>query len=1026
MEPEVSESYKKLTHEVALGLSKDNIKEIKFVLRDFKKRALEKVINGTDLIQLLEERDCLSVYQVDKLAHLLRTINRHDLDKKVQMFKDSAISSYLATHDYFGLNSMHVNTNYMETLEYRNICDHLKQDNLVILKGPPGTWKSQHAFKYAHYFSQEQKNDLKSLVWRVDCSTDINIYNSLSHLMNYFKIHCISSENRIEESIEMMIMSTVATLESECYKDSKHLFILLGIICTTLPKEIINTILKHLKPHENILVILTVNESLSEDFENNVIEMHGMTEEEAIAFLDVPDSMAAKNVAKILSFSPAGLVYARTYMHQTKISIEHYLKRFENITSIEDQENSTTKACQLLIDRADEKLKKQKIKLLQYLPYFNTDNIPVFLLKSLLPRNLSDNEKSSLINTFLKILTSYSLIAISGQDDSRVIAAHSYTLMILKSSKTKDERLAHMETLLDYFVSYMDLDARLLEVIHRNVLLVNHAKAFLNNFEDESESQTWDQKARKCYLYAAIGITYRMYGNAELSADVYLSKAKHMIYRAALCGGELPCDRTSECPDTLNDYLSGSKAIQDRAKEIFENLLLKGKELSPNFIECFVENKYRNSRSIELLCKYGNISITDIKNNQLSGHNIDQLRIKNLIMDSKHIAETFWIELLITTLYNASKNTWLMELSKDERNNLRKRISTASTASSICFPVTSDILLEHQLSHGLTKHLEEFMKSFNINKNSKHSSVAQKIQKFCPIFSPVTHRNGILYMLRSICDKQPGLLKSAIDLLSELDSNTDGIGFTEFGVVKRIKDSSLYHYVMIDKLKMECYERLSKSDTLSEEDHLGEAVKIAEQLEKEIDNMESWKALSGIHLKIANVFKLKNTEENIQRAKYHYKKAFDREYESNNTRLTRFHLKAVVRYAECCIQFPMKAELMDVSKLLKGVKHRFRFIHEADSLFEDEISEINKCLGNLEEKADGINMSSNEDQNELRPSKYAQTDDLEDYYAMWLLEKKRDLLIADKERTETELKRISSELESRKNKIAENNLLKEN
>ena len=76
----------------------DNIKEIKFVLRDFKKRALEKVINGTDLIQLLEERDCLSVYQVDKLAHLLRTINRHDLDKKVQMFKDSAISSYLAAH----------------------------------------------------------------------------------------------------------------------------------------------------------------------------------------------------------------------------------------------------------------------------------------------------------------------------------------------------------------------------------------------------------------------------------------------------------------------------------------------------------------------------------------------------------------------------------------------------------------------------------------------------------------------------------------------------------------------------------------------------------------------------------------------------------------------------------------------------------------------------------------------------------------------------------------------------------------
>lgn len=77
-------------------------------MREFGKGVLEKIISGADLLQLLEERSWLSAERVERLSELLQTIGRHDLDNKVQMYADSAISRNLSNHGELALCDLYL------------------------------------------------------------------------------------------------------------------------------------------------------------------------------------------------------------------------------------------------------------------------------------------------------------------------------------------------------------------------------------------------------------------------------------------------------------------------------------------------------------------------------------------------------------------------------------------------------------------------------------------------------------------------------------------------------------------------------------------------------------------------------------------------------------------------------------------------------------------------------------------------------------------------------------------------------
>ncbi|XP_052081993.1 uncharacterized protein LOC127719770 [Mytilus californianus] len=1085
MESIVCDSYRILTTEVAQGLSTDDITIVKFLIRDdVGKGVLEKIVSGTDLLQLLEERCMLSAENVEQLAKYLQIAGRNDLDKKVQLYAKSAISRNLSNHDYYGLCGMHVTEHYIETTEYQLLCQHMSRNNAVILKGPPGTWKSQHAFNYAHSCSKRIKNAHNSLIWRIDCNTELNIYNSLSHLMNYLKIQYINSDLRIKQSIHIMLLRAIEVLESDDYQDTKHIFILLGLISPQ--KNLMNEFLRQLKQNDNIFVIVTTSESLSPDFDNMVIELHGMTEMEAVKYLNVDDSLdeKAKELAKRLGYLPDGLAFARTHIHTTGISIDSYFERLrENRTSISD--SASKKACQMLISQAEKNMSTEEKTMFHLMPYLNTDNIPILIFESLLPNILNKDKKTLIMDSFLRTLEKYSLVVIKGTNEQRIVTAHGFIFMILEASKSSDKRNSHLKKLLNFFMCHIDLDARLLEVIHRNVLLLEHAEAFLLHFDDKFKSLFNETKAKLCYIYCAVGITYRLYGNTELSAYTYLEKAKRTMYEAFLSGQQHQLSKIKDADPytTMNDYLNGSGILQEHCKFIFNILIEKGKKLPREFVDTFIENKYRNARIIDLLRNYGHFSTNDLRNNKLTTKIVSTLRSKNLIMESKYTSETFLVELMIRILYNSSKNKWLMEISKDsfskpETGYVRHRLS------STFFPVTSESLMEHQLAHGLTKLLQHHLSSLPMQHN-KTTPTKNVVRSFCPVFSPVTHRSGVLYMLRSFSDPTllSSLLKESIDLLASLDYNIDGIGFTEFGVVKRIGDSSLFHSVMIERIKMECYEKrykieclnvdtslkedtkkriiVEETSTLTEESieqskslcetdlsnikgsikgenlkkqnrsdneialqnpNLKKALSIAEELEKNIDDLTSWKALSGIHLKIAKVFKLTKTEENIRKAKHHYRKAYDREYESNNTRITRFHLKAIIHFAECCIQFPNEKDLHKAKELSEEMQHRFRLV-ETGTLFDEVIEDIDSCLKKLSEKRQSDDTSTTKEKPEF------DTKSINDDDKKWLLKelkRKRErlknyqsTLREDYNQLKADIERLDLEIEFVEKKIAD-------
>lgn len=80
----------------------ENIKTVKFFIRhNIGKRDLQKIVTGTDLLRLLEERCMLSAENVEQLATYLQIAKRNDLDEKVQQYIKSAISRNLSNHGEF-------------------------------------------------------------------------------------------------------------------------------------------------------------------------------------------------------------------------------------------------------------------------------------------------------------------------------------------------------------------------------------------------------------------------------------------------------------------------------------------------------------------------------------------------------------------------------------------------------------------------------------------------------------------------------------------------------------------------------------------------------------------------------------------------------------------------------------------------------------------------------------------------------------------------------------------------------------
>ncbi|XP_071155032.1 uncharacterized protein [Mytilus edulis] len=931
------DSYDNVMKGVADSLDAGNIRGLKFLLRDkpnIYQKELVMVNEGSDLIQLLERKELLSRTKVLEFMNLLQLEGRIDLSKKVQVYMETNLPVNLSNHDYYGINGMPVVENYIETDEYRLFEKKINTCKAALIKGHHGSGKTQNAFFYARRFPGRSE---QSLIWRVDCKTLSQIYRSLSAMVTYLKLQCIffdhvtykPSDRQLKASIDKMTKRIQQKLRCEGINNANHLVLLDGVEDTH--DDTFKTMLKDFLDTENVYVIATSRVTYPHEFHNLCIEVTGMTEEEAVLYFKVENNNEleqVKELARQLSYLPLALSFAFAFIANTGSSIETYVKSLAE-TEANDQLRSLTVSCEVALEIVKKDLTEHGRNLLAYIPYLHPENIPDFLLKSLLPVNMTEDFKEREINKLIVCLRNNSLATLKSRGNNRVIAVHRFTFRVMMNMKTEQEKTTEANALLRHFCYNIYLDTSLIEAVKKNVMFLDHAIELLKLYEDCNRRPEMEDKVLCCVLLCGVAVTYRLYGNTELSANEYFEKA-----RDAVC--ELVSVNKADFAVDVSGFtamkdilisINGSELIRENSKNLFKKLLLKGKSLSDSFILTVLTNTMRNKEHLCYLHEVTNgICYT---NNQIPKDSIGELIENQIITPVQEFKESFLVELMIHILYNSSKNKRLMKLATDDftiqntekRNNFKIRLSSDNLRP------TDESLVELQYSINLAELLDD---------HYKHN---------CPTFrlglKIAAKRGAILYFISSQeSNKSNKCIEEAIKILEEnSDSN---IRFVEFGVVKHDSRPTNYQMVSNKKLLMECYILLSKEDT----NYLKRALTLAQDLESLIPILYHWKVISDIHIKIAHVFELQNTEPFITKAKQHYKEAYRREYESNNIRLTRYHLRALLQYVNCCINHSTKEDLEMAKTICNDIKERFQH-KSTDEMFDAALQTIEEQLNTM-------------------------------------------------------------------------------
>lgn len=797
--------------------------------------------------------------------------------------------------------------------------------------GHHGSGKTQHAYSYARRFPGRSK---LSLIWRIDCKTLSQIYRSLSAMVTYLKLQCIfldhvtytQSDRQLKASIDKMTKRIQQKLRCEGINNANHLVLLDGVEDTH--DDTFKTMLKDFLDTENVYVIATSRVTYPHEFHNLCIEVTGMTEEEAVLYFKVENNdelEQVKELARQLSYLPLALSFALAFIANTGSSIETYVKSLAE-TEANDQLRSLTVSCEVALEIVKKDLTEHGRTLLAYIPYLHPENIPDFLLKSLLPLNMTEDFKEREINKLIVCLRNNSLATLKSRGTNRVIAVHRFTFRVMMNMKTEQEKKTEANALLRHFCYNIYLDTSLIEAVKRNVMFLDHAVELLKLYEHCNRRPELEDKVLCSVLLCGVAVTYRLYGNTELSANEYFEKARDAVcelvsidkadFAVTVCGFTAMND--------INISINGSELIQENSKDLFKKLILKGTSLSDSFSLTAITNTIRNK---EQLCYLHEVtSGICYTNNQIPKVSIEELIENQIITPVQEFKESFLVELMIHILYNSSKNKRLMKLATDDftiqnperRNNLMARLSS----DNLC--PTDESLVELQYSINLAELLDN---------HYKHN---------CPTFrlglKIAAKRGAILYYISSQeSNKSTKCIEEAVKILGE---NSDpNIRFVEFGVVKHDSRPTNYQMVSNKKLLMECYIILSKADT----NYLKRALTLAQDLESLIPRLYHWKVISDIHIKIAHVFELQNTEPFITKAKQHYKEAYRREYESNNIRLTRYHLRALLQYVNCCINHSTKEDLEMAKTICNDIKERFQH-KSTDEMFDAALQTIEEQL----------------------------------------------------------------------------------
>ncbi|XP_069127805.1 LOW QUALITY PROTEIN: uncharacterized protein [Argopecten irradians] len=885
---------------VGQELTKDDIKDMLYLLEDIPRSKKERILDGTELLVELKARNIVGTNHLEKLKGILGEIGRRDLVQKLVEFEQK-VKSFTKAKAEVCLAGVY---NFIETEQCMEVYELLKRKRLVMLRGISGSGKTQLSLWCANRF---RRNMESQLVWRLNCQDMNDLMQSLRSLLNYFEMNFESQKDSKDTYILEMANVIKQRLESDDWQKRPSLFIFDNICeaCENVVLDIFNA----LRDTSNVKILGSTESStfclqFIRDGEE-VRHVKGVTKEEVWNFFKGSDHFEKCKdeldlLAKCVDYLPYALVLARLYIEATSMTVKDYITQLKSrrdfLETIEKRirfsnyDKGLVGAQVLTLEKIEAKVSDTGKVLLQCMAFLNHEKVPYTLLKNLAYVFFPSAGPGEDIRELIHQMKSYSIGEITGTGDESTISLHAVTKLVIYHRLREEEHMRILKRLLWFFGCHLSIDCRLRSSLNSNLRLQCHAECVLAEAKEKMVCDP-DMLMLGCIIHTAIGVSLRVSGTEHVLADEYLKKAREQMFTLIkeppgsfrLCLDEQESNRQSDdtvptesnvwwritrflsLDGTTEETNKNENSNDSKIKRLYAKLVDATKDLPRQFFADFLMKMNRSERDIKHLKEVAGVEYSDdkdISKNCLTPTLYAKLQSVKAAMPKEQIREIFGVELMIIILYNNGRHYY-------------------------------------QWKQG-DKHSDEFC----CNEFLTAALLGKLLERTFPDFPSVQYlisqRNGIYYHHETDKRSKHGKdldvtrrdLEDTIRRLEEMPRKT--LKYFEFGILKVSEHYCLHQEAMTLNIILKCLiqlHSLCKEENVKLE-YYNRAENYAKTLLQITEDMQDWNAAPGFHVQLARFYMMKKPPAQLQKAVTHFQKADDLEKQYNVKGLSHFKLQA--------------------------------------------------------------------------------------------------------------------------------------
>ncbi|OWF39084.1 uncharacterized protein LOC110465497 [Mizuhopecten yessoensis] len=913
-----------LLFRVGNDLVEEDVKNLLFLIGDdIPNSEKEQISTGIEFMTMLRKKNPVGSDLLEHLKSFLSQIRREDLKVQLESYGQKVKSINTAKAN---VNIAAV-PNFVETVQCREVEEHLQKNRLVILSGISASGKTQLTLWCAKRF---RSNVTGPNIWKLSCQDENDLIQSLSGILEFFELKFESQKVDKSTYIMEMVSVIIHRVTSEEWQTRQFLFIFDDIckVCST----VVSRIFCELRATTNVKILASTEIStFYNEFKTNdnevFVSVKGVTIEDVGKFFISSDRFIGCEddlllLAKEVGSLPYALMLAKSYMESTEMTVKKYLEMLkypEFLQSVEKVLESSGKktynkglvgAQILTLEKVEKKVPELGNRLLQMIPFLDCENVPYTLLQKL-ANDFSPKAEMD-IRALICELKSYSLGEIIQTEEETVISLHAVTKLVILHRLTKEERVRIIQKLLWFFSCHLTLDCRLRSSLADNLILQGHAECVLAQAgKNISGSNMKDMCLLQCIIQTAIGVSFRVSGTEHVLADEYLTKARTQMFqlieespekfKLSLDDNESQTYQSDDSDETttwtaptsflirtIRMSLSLGETTQDdceeidgeersndsKVKRLYGKLVQVTRDLSPQFIHDFVMNLIRSEVDIQHLQLVSGKSYAgglETRKQCFTTALYEKLTTVKAAMPTAQIREIFAVELMIIILYNNGRHYYQWKLGEDR-----------SSDKFCCNELLTAVMLGKLLK--------------------------RDYPNFVSVQYLISHRNGMFYHhetdKRFTQDKEVASVKDDLkETICRLEKMSDKkIRYFEFGILKVSEHQCMHQKGMCLKLILKCYIHLyalckGKEEEMNEQ--YTKARCCAEQLQHITKEMHAWTAVPGFHVQLARFYKLKTTQNLLEEAIKHFQIADELETQYNGKGISHFQIQARFGLVKC-------------------------------------------------------------------------------------------------------------------------------